>query len=216
MRSCERSSSIRISPTARSGFALTHSLVASTPSDSTIPGTATTSSPRTTSGQPSRSERGILASTNTSWIFFVRPASRSPGRHPRTIRPGSSDRISHPPSRPRRRGGQEFLEKPRVGRARAPEDHAEVERGASRLGVSETARPARGEGLPLVEGRSMFSLAAGVKPLEQRQDLVADQAAQRVGIRGIGAARRARARGRTPPSPRARREQRRTTRHGAP
>ena len=61
-----------------------------TPSHSTIPGTATTSSPRTTSGHPSRSERGILASTNTSWIFFDRPASRSPGRHPRTLSPGSS------------------------------------------------------------------------------------------------------------------------------
>src|SRR5262249_56841866 len=42
-----------------------HSRVASTPGASTMPGTATTSSPRTTSGQLSRSVRGILASTNT-------------------------------------------------------------------------------------------------------------------------------------------------------
>ena len=41
-------------------------IVASTPGALTIPGTATTSSPRTTSGHCSRSERGIFASTNTS------------------------------------------------------------------------------------------------------------------------------------------------------
>ena len=57
-----------------------------------------TSSPRTTSGQPSRSERGIFASTNTSWIFFERPASRSPARHPRTLRPGSVERMRQPPN----------------------------------------------------------------------------------------------------------------------
>src|SRR5262245_7802447 len=43
-----------------------HALTASTPGASRMPGTATTSSPRTTSGQPSRSDRGTFASTNTS------------------------------------------------------------------------------------------------------------------------------------------------------
>src|SRR5918999_1099919 len=83
------------------GLALAHvsSRVARTPSCSTIPGTHTTSSPRTTSGQASRSERGTFASTNTSWIFFERPASRSPGRQARTLRPGRSDWISQPPQR---------------------------------------------------------------------------------------------------------------------
>src|SRR4029453_9743996 len=51
-----------------------HSRVASMPGASTIPGTATTSSPRTTRGHSSLSERGIFASTKTSWIFFERPA----------------------------------------------------------------------------------------------------------------------------------------------
>src|SRR5437763_459271 len=49
-----------------------------------MPGTATTSSPRTTSGHASRSERGTFASTNTSWIFRLLPASRSPGLCRRT------------------------------------------------------------------------------------------------------------------------------------
>src|SRR5205823_14699596 len=75
------------------------SRTARTPGDSTSPGTATTSSPRTTSGHVSRSERGILASTNTSWIFFDRPASRSPARQVRTLRPGSSDSMVHSPHR---------------------------------------------------------------------------------------------------------------------
>src|SRR5581483_965823 len=47
---------------------------------STIPGTATTSSSRTTTGHESRSERGTFASTNTSCSFLLRPARRSPGR----------------------------------------------------------------------------------------------------------------------------------------
>src|SRR5256714_2016108 len=75
------------------------SLIARTPGASTRPGTATTSSPRTTRGHASRSDRGILASTNTSWIFLRRPASRSPARHARTLRPGSSDSIVHRPQR---------------------------------------------------------------------------------------------------------------------
>ena len=54
---------------------------------------------RTTSGHDSRSERGILASTNTSWIFLVRPASRSPARHPRTLRPRSRAEMRHGPQR---------------------------------------------------------------------------------------------------------------------
>src|SRR5206468_11524035 len=81
------------------GLAHSASLVAVTPGASTIPGTATTSRPRTTRGHASRSDRGILASTNTSWIFFRRPASRSPGRQLRTLRPGSSDSIRHGPQR---------------------------------------------------------------------------------------------------------------------
>ena len=64
-----------------------------------MPGTATTSSPRTTSGHDSRSERGIFASTNRSWIFFFLPASRSPGLQPRTLSPASSERILHAPHR---------------------------------------------------------------------------------------------------------------------
>src|SRR6266542_4922411 len=78
---------------------LTQSRLHDTPSASTIPGTATTSSPRTTSGHASRSDLGIFASTNTSWIFFLRPASRSPGRHPRTISPFSSAEMRHGPQR---------------------------------------------------------------------------------------------------------------------
>src|SRR5205823_2079421 len=66
------------------------SLVACTPGASTIPGTATTSSPRTTSGHDSRSVRGIFASTNTSCTFFRRPARRSPARQFLTFRPGMS------------------------------------------------------------------------------------------------------------------------------
>src|SRR5918992_3777002 len=85
-----------VEPTA---LAHASSRVARTPSCSTIPGTQTTSSPRTTRGQASRSERGTFASTNTSWIFFERPASRSPGRQARTLRPGRSDWISQPPQR---------------------------------------------------------------------------------------------------------------------
>src|SRR5262249_56623597 len=76
-----------------------HALTASIPGASTMPGTATTSSPRTTSGHPSRSERGIFASTNTSCTFFERPARRSPGRQPRTRSPGSDERIRQPPQR---------------------------------------------------------------------------------------------------------------------
>src|SRR5207247_359195 len=61
------------------------------------PGTAITSSPRTTSGQASRSALGIFASTNTSWIFFLRPESRSPGLQPRTLSPSSAELMSHSP-----------------------------------------------------------------------------------------------------------------------
>src|SRR5436190_2573361 len=75
------------------------SLVAVIPGASTRPGTATTSRPRTTRGHASRSDRGILASTNTSWTFLRRPASRSPGRQLLTLRPGSADSILHGPQR---------------------------------------------------------------------------------------------------------------------
>src|SRR5262245_48763357 len=65
-----------------------------------MPGTATTSSPRTTSGHDSRAERGIFASTNTSWIFFDRPASRSPSRDPVPARPGSCLKPWHAAANP--------------------------------------------------------------------------------------------------------------------
>ena len=78
-----RSSSIRTSPTPRSSSVCVtlRSLctLGAHVRRSTMPGTATTSSPRTTSGHASRSERGTFASTNTSCTFFLRPASRSPG-----------------------------------------------------------------------------------------------------------------------------------------
>src|SRR5438094_251195 len=76
-----------------------HVRTASIPGASTMPGTATTSSPRTTSGQPSRSERGTFASTKTSCTFFDRPASRSPGLQPRTRSPGNDERIRQSPQR---------------------------------------------------------------------------------------------------------------------
>src|SRR5581483_9031160 len=76
-----------------------HAGVTRTRASSTIPGTATTSPPRATTGHPSRSARGTFASTKTSWSFFRRPARRSPGRRPRTTRPGSSLSISHGPQR---------------------------------------------------------------------------------------------------------------------
>src|SRR5262245_11830482 len=74
-------------------------LLALTPGASTIPGTASTSSPRTTSGHASRSERGTFASTKTSCSFLRLPASRSPGRQPRTCRPGRRDSITQSPQR---------------------------------------------------------------------------------------------------------------------
>jgi hypothetical protein len=40
-----------------------------------------------------------LASTNTSWIFFDLPASRSPARQARTLRPGSFEAMRHSPQR---------------------------------------------------------------------------------------------------------------------
>src|SRR5207249_8706706 len=79
----------------------------STSGCATSPGTAITSSPRTTSGQASRSDLGTFASTNTSWIFRLRPARRSPGRQPRTLSPARSDSMRHSPhsTRPRRSTG---------------------------------------------------------------------------------------------------------------
>src|SRR5215212_3009845 len=86
-----------LDPALELGLAHDPSLRAWMPGASTRPGTATTSSPRTTSGHASRWERGIFASTNTSWIFLLRPASRSPGRHPRTLRPFSSEAMRQAP-----------------------------------------------------------------------------------------------------------------------
>ena len=74
-----------------------HVTAPSQPGASATPGTATTSSPRTTSGQPSRSALGTFASTNRSCTFFRRPASRSPGRRARTSSPVRSDAIVHGP-----------------------------------------------------------------------------------------------------------------------
>jgi hypothetical protein len=64
------------------------------------PGTRDSSHRSTRVATPSRSERGILASTNTSWIFLRRPASLSPGLQPRTLRPGARTRSSRSPSEP--------------------------------------------------------------------------------------------------------------------
>src|SRR4029078_5460151 len=68
-----------------------HLRVTRTWASSTIPGTAQTSSSRTTTGQESRSSRGTFASTKTSWSFLRRPARRSPGRRARTSSPDASD-----------------------------------------------------------------------------------------------------------------------------
>ena len=102
MRAWSASSSTRISPTPRSSSVwLTRAAPLDAAACRRCPGTATTSSPRTTSGHASRSERGIFASTNTSCTFLRRPASRSPARQPRTWSPASSDsdRPRAPPHR---------------------------------------------------------------------------------------------------------------------
>src|SRR4029450_5344110 len=62
-------------------------VVTRTRASSTIPGTATTSSSQTTTGQSSRSARGTFASTKTSWSFPRRPI-RSPGRRVLGSSPG--------------------------------------------------------------------------------------------------------------------------------
>src|SRR6478735_6513066 len=79
---------------------LHHVRATRTRASSTIPGTATTSSSSfATTGQPSRSALGTLASTNTSWSFLRRPRSRSPGRRALTVKPGSVASIVQGPQR---------------------------------------------------------------------------------------------------------------------
>ena len=86
-----------------------------------MPGTATTSSPRTTSGQASRSERGTLASTKTSCTFFgarragrLRASRAHGGRAPRLV-------IVQGPQRTGRRARRD------LARARRGRTHARPE-----------------------------------------------------------------------------------------
>ena len=188
MRAWRRSASIRISPTACSSsvwLIALHRLAPVAPRPR--PGTATTSPPRTTSGQPSRSERGILASTNTSWIFFERPASRSPGLHPRTIRPGSSDRMRQPPqsTSPRSSTGPRSSQSRSCSRTAWTPPPRSIRREAA--GESSSSASAGGIVRRVSSERRMFSRAAGWMLLEQRQDLAADQPARRAGVRRVDA-----------------------------
>ena len=111
----------------------------------------------------------------------MRPASRSPGRHPRTLSPGeratrcasrptsTAPRSSTGPDSSQRRSCSRtaWTPPPRSTRRRAG-------RSVEQLGERRRHRP------PLVE-RAQQVLARGrVDALEQRQDLVADQAAHRV------------------------------------
>ena len=126
-----------------------------------------------------------MASTNTSWIFFERPARRSPGLHPRTIRPGSSERMRQPPqsTSPRSSTGPRSSQRRSCSRtawsAAAEVDAPRAGRRVEQLGERRWQRPA------LLE-RAQDVLAGGrMDPLEQRQDLVADQTAGRAGVRRV-------------------------------
>ena len=104
-----------------------------------MPGTATTSSPRTTSGQPSRSERGTFASTNTSWIFFRaagEPVARAP---PSYLKPWQL-RLD-PPFAPLDRAARSWA-RARARAGRAPGPPAGRRRG--RRASSPRASPAAG------------------------------------------------------------------------
>ena len=181
------SSSIRTSPTPRSSSVCAHAHASSLPAASTIPGTATTSSPRTTSGHASRSDRGILASTNTSWIFLLRPASRSPGRQPRTLRPASVgfDRHGAPADLALERD-RRVLEPDAVVLAHGGDAAAEVEarravgrRRAARRAPAERSAVGQAEQVP-VGGRVELARSSGRISL-------ADQAALRVRVGRVDA-----------------------------
>ena len=122
------------------------------------PGTTTTSSPRTTSGHASRSERGIFASTKRSCTFFlaVRRAGRraaSPGRRgPR--RRGSIVQPPHStapvePDRGRARARRGRTRAPPPGRRRGRRASS---RRATRAAPRARARPARGSRRRLERG----------------------------------------------------------------
>ena len=180
---------------------LAHARSAFTPGASTRPGTATTSRPRTTRGHASRSDRGILASTNTSWTFLRRPASLSPGRQLRTLRPASSDSIVHGPQRTR----------PSSATGVCSSQTRSYSRTAVRPWPRSIAARALGRGEQQVEPRrpllgetQQVLLGARVETPQQRQQLLADQAAARVRVRAVAAGTRAPRRGSRPRSPRAR------------
>ena len=192
MRACRRSSSIRISPTPASSSDVAHSahrLDARRPRRSRA--RRPPRRPRTTSGQPSRSERGTLASTNTSWIFFDRPASRSPGRQPRTIRPGSSERMRQPPQldlAARARPGRCSSQSRSCSRTAWTPPPRSTRREPA--GASSSSASAGGSVAPRLEAAQDVLARGRVDPLEQRQDLVADQPAHGAGVRRVDAGRR--------------------------
>ena len=152
-----------------------------------MPGTATTSSPRTTSGHASRSDRGILASTNTSWIFFERPTSRSPGLQPRTLRPSSGEVMRHAPQRtsPSRSTGPRSSHRRSYSRtACTPPPRSTRFEPA---GDASSSASAGGSVALRVEGAQDVLVGGGMELPEQRQDLVADQAALRVRVGRVDA-----------------------------
>ena len=173
-----------------------------------MPGTATTSSPRTTSGHASRSERGTFASTNRSCTFTLLPASRSPARQPRTWRPGSSDSIVQAPQRtaPESATGPcsshtwsysrtAWRPAPRSIRC-DPSREASNDNRAFSMRLREPS---------LGAGAQQIRVGGGVQAAEQRQDLVADQAALRCPDSTCPCGTSSPSRGSTPRSRRARR-----------
>ena len=94
-----RSGSRRPPPRAPSG---SRAAPPSRPAPRREPGTGDDFCARVRRGATPRVQTaGILASTNTSCTFLRRPASLSPGRQLRTLRPASSDSIVHGPQRTR-------------------------------------------------------------------------------------------------------------------
>ena len=176
-----------------------------------MPGTATTSSPRTTSGQASRSERGTFASTKTPAPSCARPASRSPARQPRTCRPGprrldASTRPSAPALERRRARARARRCRTRARATTPPPRSTRFEPSREASSSSERPLDGRGQARAVLGAGEDVPLGGRVEPPRAAGRIsLADQAARRVRVRGVDAERRGPRRGSTPRSPRARR-----------
>ena len=160
---------------------------ARTPGVSTRPGTATTSSPRTTSGHASRSRPGHLGVDEHVLQLLAppgEPIARPPGR---TSRPGSvATRSSTAPQRtgPCSRLSSSYSRTARIPPPRSACLRAVARSRAARGACARASRGRRAARRPR-EREHVLARPRDASSAQQRQDLVADQAPLRVRVRAV-------------------------------